>query len=249
MNDICIQSSNITPNEYKSVLKTLEAPDCGWKSLCIVTEMTKNNSKLLKNALKKNTSVTAIELQYYSSCNCDLSFLKILNKQSRITSLTITTADWYPDLSSYLKINKSLKSLSLNFTETLDMKEKDMFSEDLIPIIGNIGTLEKFNLECRKLTRWDLNGFVDLLNGNKNLREISVTLTHCALKKVASAATVLANMPSLTSFGFIANGSNKLDGIPLLEALKGNKNIQSIEIHENWMNSKPELVQLLSGLP
>jgi hypothetical protein len=88
-----------------------------------------------------------------------------------------------------------------------------------------------------------------LINGNKNLREISITLTHCHLLNLDNAVKALAEMPGLTSFGFIANGSNKLDGIPLLEALKGNKNIKSIEIHENWLNNKPELVQLLAGLP
>jgi hypothetical protein len=69
------------------------------------------------------------------------------------------------------------------------------------------------------------------------------------LLNLDNAVKALAEMPGLTSFGFIANGSNKLDGIPLLEALKGNKNIKSIEIHENWLNNKPELVQLLAGLP
>jgi Leucine Rich repeat len=224
----------------------------------IVTTSDENDLITLFDALKSNTTVTILDLQYsYLNSNCKKSFCELLQINTTITTISLMANELYDEaLRAILDAldnnpDTAVTSLDLSYNEITD-SSKLLSSQ----VISN--KLTDLNLECNslsglsfasrptKITTLNLGGnfmgdnigtFCGFLNRNKNLTSLDLSDQNEKIKGGEILYETLKANNSLSYLRLYRNQLNDVDARYLSEVLATNHSITTLDLTDNCIGN------------
>lgn len=191
--------------------------------------------KYLANSLKKNNSLTTLNLSRNNINEKSIKYVAdILTKNSSLKNLYLSQnmihSNGVLQIANALKINTSLKNLdlSVNYISSIGAE----YISDTLLTFNN---LKKLNLSCNQILTEGISCLSNALKYNKSLRIIDLSLNTIHMNSIRYIGEALSHNETLHTLLLGCNNNINNEIHQLIPYLEKNHHLKSIGLHTSHM--------------